>query len=315
MFKLFILIHDSPFLQERYFCIMNLLDGKVASAKLKEEIKGKIATLTKSGHRAPHLAAILIGDDPASHTYVNSKVKNCHEVGITSTLVTRDASIKEEELLQMIQEFNKRDDVDGILVQVPLPKHISENKVTLTIAPEKDVDGFHPVNIGNMVLGLPGFVSATPWGIILLLKHYGIKAEGKRVVIVGRSHTVGTPLSILFSRNTEFGNGTVTLCHSRTKNLKEICHEADILVAAIGRASFIKEDMVKEGAVVIDVGINRVEDPTAKRGFRLKGDVDFENVKDKCSFISPVPGGVGLMTIGALLQNTFDAFIRNNNIN
>lgn len=293
---------------------MNLLDGKVASARLREDLKEKITALTQLGHRAPHLVAILIGDDPASHTYVNSKVKNCNEVGITSTLVAREATITEEELLEIVRQFNKREDVDGILVQVPLPGHISENKVTLTIAPKKDVDGFHPVNIGNMVLGLPGFVSATPWGIILLLKHYGIKAEGKRVVIVGRSHTVGTPLSILFSRNTDFGNGTVTLCHSRTKDLREICLQADILVAAIGRASFIREDMVKEGAVVIDVGINRVDDPTAKRGFRLKGDVDFERVKDKCSYISPVPGGVGLMTIGALLQNTFDAFVRNNNI-
>jgi len=258
--------------------------------------------------------AILIGDDPASHTYVQSKVKNCNEVGIKSTLITHDISITEEKLLEIIDQFNHRTDVDGILVQVPLPKHISENKVTLRIAPEKDVDGFHPINIGNMVLGLPGFVSATPWGIILLLKHYGINAAGKRVVIVGRSHTVGTPLSILFSRNTEYGNGTVTLCHSRTKDLEKICSEADILVAAIGRPLFIKENMVKEGAVVIDVGINRVEDPTAKKGFRLKGDVDFENVKDKSSYISPVPGGVGLMTIAALLQNTFDAFMRNNNI-
>lgn len=293
---------------------MNLLDGKVASASLKEELKGKISGLIQSKNRAPHLVAILVGDDPASHTYVNSKVKNCNEIGITSTLITRDESVTEDELLSLIRQFNGRDDVDGILVQVPLPKHISENKVTLTIAPEKDVDGFHPINIGNMVLGLPGFVSATPWGIILMLKHYGIKAEGKHVVIIGRSHTVGTPLSLLFSRNKEYGNATVTLCHSRTKNLKEICLQADILVAAIGRPLFVTEDMVKEGAVVVDVGINRVEDATAKRGFRLKGDVDFEQVKDKCSYISPVPGGVGLMTIAALLQNTYDAYIRNNHI-
>ncbi|HRN74062.1 MAG TPA: bifunctional methylenetetrahydrofolate dehydrogenase/methenyltetrahydrofolate cyclohydrolase FolD [Ginsengibacter sp.] len=293
---------------------MELLDGKVASAAIKENLKSKTELLTASGKRAPHLAAILIGDDPASHTYVNSKVKNCHEVGIRSTLIQRDDSISEDELLQMIRGLNEDKEVDGILVQVPLPKHISENKVTLTIAPEKDVDGFHPVNIGNMVLGLPGFVSATPWGIILLLKHYGIKAEGKNVVIVGRSHTVGTPLSILFSRNTSFGNATVTLCHSRTHNLEEICRTADILVAAIGKAQFIKEDMVKEGAVVIDVGINRVKDSNTKSGFRLKGDVDFENVKGKCSYISPVPGGVGLMTIAALLTNTFDAYIRNNDV-
>lgn len=291
---------------------MNLLDGKVASASLKEGLKVKISGLVQSGQRAPHLAAILIGDDPASHTYVNSKVKNCNEIGITSTLITHDETISEEELLDIIRQFNEREDVDGILVQVPLPKHISETKVTLTIDPKKDVDGFHPQNIGNMVLGLPGFVSATPWGIILMLKHYGIKAEGKHVVIIGRSHTVGTPLSLLFSRNTDYGNATVTLCHSRTKNLKEICLQADILVAAIGRARFVTADMVKENAIVVDVGINRVEDATAKRGFRLKGDVDFENVKEKCSFITPVPGGVGLMTIAALLQNTFDAYVRNN---
>lgn len=289
---------------------MQLLDGKVASAALRETLKTKIKDKTANGSRPPHLAAILIGDDPASHTYVNSKVKNCHEVGITSTLITHDATITEEELLRQIKSLNKRDDVDGILVQVPLPKHISENKVTLAIDPTKDVDGFHPVNVGNMVLGLPGFVSATPWGIILMLQHYGIKASGKHVVVVGRSHTVGTPISILLSRNTEYGNATVTLCHSRTKDLPAVCREADILVAAIGKPMFITSDMVKEGAVVVDVGINRVDDPSAKKGFRLKGDVDFENVKDKCSYITPVPGGVGLMTIAALLQNTFDAWIR-----
>lgn len=293
---------------------MQLLDGKATSAALREELKGKISKLTSQGHRAPHLVAILIGDDPASHTYVNSKVKNCEQVGIQSTLITHDDTISEEALLDIIRDFNKRDDVDGILVQVPLPKHISEKKVTLTIDPTKDVDGFHPTNIGNMVLGLPGFVSATPWGIILLLQHYGIKAEGKHVVVVGRSHTVGTPLSILFSRSAAFGNATVTLCHSRTKNLKEMCLQADILIAAVGRPLFIKEDMVKEGAVVVDVGINRVEDATAKRGYRLKGDVDFENTKEKCSYITPVPGGVGPMTISALLQNTFDSYIRSNHL-
>lgn len=294
---------------------MQILDGKATSAALKEELKGKISDLTTKGYRAPHLVAVLIGDDPASHTYVNSKVKSCELVGIKSTLVTHDESITEDELLDMIREFNKREDIDGILVQVPLPKHISERKVTLTIDPKKDVDGFHPTNIGNMVLGLPGFVSATPWGIILLLKHYGIKAEGKHVVVVGRSHTVGTPLSILFSRAADYGNATVTLCHSRTKDLKGMCLQADILIAAIGKPLFIKEDMVKKGAVVIDVGINRVEDSTAKRGYRLKGDVDFDQVKDKCSFITPVPGGVGPMTIAALLQNTFDSFRRSSSIN
>lgn len=295
------------------FAGMELLDGKIASAALKQSLKQKIDNLIQSGKRVPHLAAVLIGDDPASHTYVNSKVKNCKEIGIQSTLITHDSSITEGELLSIVKDLNNREDVDGILVQVPLPSHISENKVTLTIDPEKDVDGFHPVNVGNMVLGLPGFVSATPLGILLLLQHYNISASGKRVVVVGRSHTVGTPISILLSRNTSFGNATVTLCHSRTRDLPAICREADILVAAIGRPSFITSDMVKDGAVIVDVGINRVEDPGAKRGFRLKGDVDFENVKEKCSYISPVPGGVGLMTIAALLQNTYDAYIRRAN--
>lgn len=292
---------------------MELLDGKIASAALKDTLKEKIEQETASGKRLPHLAAILVGDDPASHTYVNSKVKNCNETGITSTLITLDADVSEAELLEQINVFNKRDDVDGILVQVPLPKHISEKKVTLAIDPTKDVDGFHPVNVGNMVLGLPGFVSATPWGIVLLMKHYGISAAGKHAVVVGRSHTVGTPISLLLSRNTEFGNATVTLCHSRTKDLGAVCRQADILIAAIGKPLFITADMVKEGVVVIDVGINRVEDTSAKKGFRLKGDVDFENVKEKCSYITPVPGGVGLMTIAALLQNTFDAWKRHTN--
>lgn len=292
---------------------MELLDGKIASAALKDTLKEKIEQETASGKRPPHLAAILVGDDPASHTYVNSKVKNCNETGITSTLITLDADVSEAELLEQINVFNKRDDVDGILVQVPLPKHISEKKVTLAIDPTKDVDGFHPVNVGNMVLGLPGFVSATPWGIVLLMKHYGISAAGKHAVVVGRSHTVGTPISLLLSRNTEFGNATVTLCHSRTKDLAAVCRQADILIAAIGKPLFITADMVKEGVVVIDVGINRVEDTSAKKGFRLKGDVDFENVKEKSSYITPVPGGVGLMTIAALLQNTFDAWKRHTN--
>lgn len=295
------------------FAGMELLDGKIASAALKQSLKQKIDNLIQSGKRVPHLAAVLIGDDPASHTYVNSKVKNCKEIGIQSTLITHDSSITEGELLSIVKDLNNRENVDGILVQVPLPSHISENKVTLAIDPEKDVDGFHPVNVGNMVLGLPGFVSATPLGILLLLQHYNISAGGKRVVVVGRSHTVGTPISILLSRNTSFGNATVTLCHSRTRDLPAICREADILVAAIGRPLFITSDMVKDGAVIVDVGINRVEDPGAKRGFRLKGDVDFENVKEKCSYISPVPGGVGLMTIAALLQNTYDAYIRRAN--
>lgn len=286
---------------------MQLLEGKVASAAIREDLKNKISALISTGKRAPHLAAVLVGNDPASETYVASKVKNCKEIGITSSLFTYESSISEDELLQKINELNANPDVDGILVQVPLPKHISEKKVTNTISPVKDVDGFHPLNIGNMVLGFPSFISATPFGILLLLQHYHISPAGKHVVIIGRSNTVGTPLSILLSRNNDLGNATVTLCHSRTKDLASICRQADILIAAIGKPKFVTADMVKENAVVIDVGINRIKDETKKRGFALKGDVDFENVAPKCSYISPVPGGVGLMTIAALLKNTYQA--------
>jgi len=286
---------------------MQLLEGKVASAAIKEDLKNKILSLVAIGKRTPHLAAILVGNDAASETYVASKVKNCKEIGITSSLFKYENSISESELLEKIIELNNDAQIDGILVQVPLPPHISEKKVINTIVPEKDVDGFHPLNIGNMVLGFPTFISATPFGILLMLKHYNIETKGKHVVIVGRSNTVGTPLSILLSRNNEYGNATVTLCHSRTKNLSEICRQADILIAAIGKPKFITADMVKENAVVIDVGINRVKDDSKKSGFALKGDVDFENVAPKTSFITPVPGGVGLMTIAALLMNTYKA--------
>ena len=287
---------------------MQLLDGRVVSAAIQEELKQKISLLAPG--KMPHLAAILVGNDPASETYVNSKVKNCQETGIISSLFRMDESTTEEELLEKIEELNKQPEINGILVQLPLPKHISEQNVINAISPLKDVDGFHPVNVGNMVLGFPGFVSATPLGIMLMLKHYNIETSGKNVVVIGRSNIVGTPMSLLLSRNSNPGNATVTLCHSRTKNLKEICLAADIIVAAIGKAKFVTEDMVKEGAVVIDVGINRVEDSTKKRGYALKGDVDFENVSPKTSYITPVPGGVGLMTIAALLSNTFDAFQR-----
>jgi methylenetetrahydrofolate dehydrogenase (NADP+)/methenyltetrahydrofolate cyclohydrolase len=239
---------------------------------------------------------------------VASKVKNCKEIGIESSLFRYESSISEEELLNKIEELNNDENIDGILVQVPLPKHISEKKVTLAISPDKDVDGFHPLNVGNMVLGFPAFISATPYGILLLLQHYKIPTSGKNVVVIGRSNNVGTPLSILLSRNNnEYGNATVTLCHSRTKDLQSICLQADIIIAAIGRPKFVTADMVKENAVIIDVGINRVKDESKKSGFALKGDVDFENVAPKCSYISPVPGGVGLMTIAALLMNTFKA--------
>jgi len=291
---------------------MKLLDGKIAAQAIKDELKIKIESFTKSGNRPPHLVAILVGDDPASHTYVNSKIKNCNTIGITSTFLKYDSTISENELLEMIKELNNRPDVDGILVQVPLPKHISEKKVILTIDPAKDVDGFHPINIGNMVLGLPGFISATPLGILLLLKHYGIEVNGKNVVVVGRSNNVGTPISILLSRNNEFGNATVTLAHSRTQDLEKVCKNADILIAAIGKPGFITSSMVKGNAVVIDVGINRVDDAKSAKGYKLAGDVDFENVNQKCSFITPVPGGVGPMTIAALLKNTCQARLNNN---
>src|SRR6185312_12933486 len=287
---------------------MQLLEGKVASSAIKDDLKNKISTLASEGKKIPHLAAILVGNDPASETYVASKVKNCKEVGIASSLFKYETSITEEELLEKIKELNNDTEIDGILVQVPLPKHISEKKVINTISAKKDVDGFHPLNIGNMVLGFPAFISATPYGILLLLEHYKIETPGKNIVIIGRSNNVGTPLSILFSRNNnDYGNATVTLCHSRTKDIQSIAQKADILIAAIGKPKFVTADMVKENAVVIDVGINRIKDETKKSGFALKGDGDFENVAPKCSYITPVPGGVGLMTIAALLMNTFKA--------
>ena len=288
---------------------MQLLEGKVAAAAIKEEIKQKVSGFATQGKRMPHLAAVLVGNNTASETYVNSKVKNCNEVGIVSSLHRLEVTVTETELLDLIASLNSQADVDGILVQLPLPSHISEKKVINAISPDKDVDGFHPVNVGNMVLGFPSFVSATPYGILLLLKHYKIETAGKQVVVLGRSNIVGTPVSILLSRNNESGNATVTLCHSRTKNLEDVCRQADILIAAIGKANFVTASMVKEGAVVIDVGINRVEDANKKNGYRLCGDVDFEKVAPHCSYISPVPGGVGLMTIAALLSNTLQASI------
>jgi methylenetetrahydrofolate dehydrogenase (NADP+)/methenyltetrahydrofolate cyclohydrolase len=287
---------------------MQLLEGKVASAAIKEDIKDKVSALISEGKKVPHLAAILVGNDPASETYVASKVKNCKEVGINSSLFKYESSITEEMLLDKINELNNDEKIDGILVQIPLPKHISEKKVIDTISPKKDVDGFHPLNIGKMVLGFPSFISATPFGILLLLQHYKIETSGKNVVIIGRSNNVGTPLSILLSRNNnDYGNATVTLCHSRTTDIQSICQKADILIAAIGKPKFVTADMVKENAIVNDVGINRIKDDTKKSGFSLKGDVDFENVAPKCSYITPVPGGVGLMTIAALLMNTYKA--------
>jgi methylenetetrahydrofolate dehydrogenase (NADP+)/methenyltetrahydrofolate cyclohydrolase len=286
---------------------MQILDGRLAAKAIKDDLTIKIFALRISGKKIPHLAAVLIGNNAASETYVASKVKSCKEVGITSTLLRFDVSITEEALLKSIHQLNDDKDIDGVLVQLPLPKHISEEKVINAISPEKDVDGFHPVNIGKMVLGLPSFISATPYGILLLLQHYKIGATGKHVVVIGRSNIVGTPISILLSRNADYGNATVTLCHSRTKNLEEICKRADIIIAAIGKPDFVKASMVKENAVVIDVGINRIKDETKKSGYSLTGDVDFKAVAPITSYISPVPGGVGLMTIAALLTNTYNA--------
>ena len=292
---------------------MKLLDGKVASQAIKDNLKEKIIALKAANRKLPHLAAVLIGNNPASETYVASKVKNCEAVGITSSLFRFDDTIKEDELLQKIKELNESEDIDGILVQLPLPKHIAEEKVINAIVPSKDVDGFHPVNVGKMVLGFPSFISATPYGILLLLQHYKIETNGKSVVVIGRSNIVGTPISILLSRNAEYGNATVTLCHSRTKDINELCRQADIIIAAIGKPNFVTADMVKENAVIVDVGINRVKDETKKSGYSLTGDVDFENVSPKVAYITPVPGGVGLMTIAALLTNTYNACVERHN--
>jgi methylenetetrahydrofolate dehydrogenase (NADP+)/methenyltetrahydrofolate cyclohydrolase len=289
---------------------MQLLDGKLAALSIKEDLKTKTAALLAGGKRAPHLAAILVGTDGASETYVASKAKNCAEIGFESTLKRFPSTISEEELLREIDELNNNDDVDGLLVQLPLPKHINDEKVISKINPAKDVDGFHPVSLGKMVIGAPTFIPATPYGILLLLKHYNIETKGKHAVVIGRSNIVGTPMSILLSRKAYPGNCTVTTCHSATTNLKEICLQGDIIVAALGQPEFLTADMVKEGAVIIDVGITRVADASKKSGFALKGDVKFDEVAPKSSYITPVPGGVGLMTIAGLLMNTYNAYLQ-----
>jgi methylenetetrahydrofolate dehydrogenase (NADP+)/methenyltetrahydrofolate cyclohydrolase len=286
---------------------MQLLDGKVVSSAIKEKLRVQVSDRKAKGLKTPHLAAILVGTNGASETYVASKVKNCAEIGFNSTLIRLDTDTTEEKLLEEIKQLNNDDDVDGILVQLPLPKHISEAKVIEAIDPSKDVDGFHPVSVGRMVQGLPSFVSATPYGVMLMLEHYNIPTAGKHAVVIGRSNIVGRPMSVLLSSQHPYGNCTVTVCHSKTANLQEICLQADIVVAALGKAEFLTADMVKDGAVIIDVGITRVVDATKKSGFALKGDVDFANVAQKASWITPVPGGVGLMTIGALMKNTLDA--------
>jgi methylenetetrahydrofolate dehydrogenase (NADP+)/methenyltetrahydrofolate cyclohydrolase len=284
---------------------MQILDGKQAAQAIKDELKISVAQRANEGKKKPHLAAILVGNNGASETYVAAKVKACEETGFKSTLLRLEADISENKLLEAIEELNTDPDVDGILVQLPLPKHISEKKVINTIDPGKDVDGFHPMSVGKMVEGLPTYISATPYGIMLLLEQYKVETKGKHAVVIGRSNIVGRPMSILLSGNSNPGNCTVTLCHSHTTNLKEICLQADIIVAALGIPGFVKADMVKEGAVIIDVGITRVADPSRKSGFKLKGDVDFEEVSPKCSWITPVPGGVGPMTIAALMKNTY----------
>ena len=283
---------------------MQLLDGKALSAIVKAEIKIEVDKIKATGGKKPHLAAILVGNNGASETYVASKIKSCEEIGFTSTLISLPDTTSEAELLSHIQNLNYDDDVDGFIVQLPLPAHISENTVMEAIAPEKDVDGFHPINVGRMCKGLPAYISATPFGILEMLERYKIETAGKHCVVVGRSQIVGLPMSILMQRNAYPGNCTVTICHSRTHNLKEVCQSADILIAALGRPEFITADYVKEGAVVIDVGITRVPDASKKSGFAIKGDVKFEEVAPKSSFITPVPGGVGLMTICGLLTNT-----------
>ena len=286
---------------------MQILDGKVVAQAVKDELKIKTAEFIKEGNPQPHLAAILIGNNGASETYVANKIKSCKEVGFKSSLIRLAEDASELEIVKAITELNNDSTVNGILVQLPLPKGIDEQKIINLIDPDKDVDGFHPVNVGRMVQGLPGFVSATPLGIMLLLEHYKIETAGKHAVVIGRSNIVGRPMSVLLSQNTNPGNCTVTLCHSKTKNLKEFCLEADIIVAALGKIGFLTADMVKENAVIIDVGITRIPDASKKSGYAIKGDVDFENVAPKTSFITPVPGGVGLMTIAALLKNTFYA--------
>lgn len=286
---------------------MQLLDGKATSEAIKSELAEEVSKIKAEGGKIPHLAAVLVGDNGASITYVNAKVKACEKVGFESSLIRLSADVSEEELLNKIEELNQNDSIDGFIVQLPLPKHIDEQKVINAVAPEKDVDGFHPENFGKMALNLPGYVPATPAGIVELLKRYEVETSGKHCVVVGRSHIVGSPMSILMGRNDYPGNCTVTLTHSRTKNLEEIIKTADILIVALGKPEFIKGEMIKEGAVVIDVGITRVADETRKSGFKLYGDVHFQSASEKASYITPVPGGVGPMTIVSLMMNTLKA--------
>ena len=283
---------------------MTILDGKKTSNDIKEEIAVEVSQLISSGGKKPHLAAILVGNNGASETYVNAKVKACEKVGFDSTLIRLNDTISEEELLVEVEKINQNECIDGLIVQLPLPNHIDELKITEAILPQKDVDGFHPANVGRMAINLPTYLPATPAGIIELLKRYKVETSGKHCVVIGRSHIVGSPMSILMARNSYPGNATVTLTHSRTQNLKEICQKADILIVALGKPDFVTAEMVKEGACVIDVGITRVKSDKTKSGWKLKGDVAYEEIVEKCSFITPVPGGVGPMTIAMLLKNT-----------
>ena len=286
---------------------MELLDGKKTSLEIQDELSKKVKSLVSNGLNPPHLVAVLVGNDGPSKTYVNAKVKACDRVGFKSTLHHLSSKVSEVEILKIIKELNEDDSVDGFIVQLPLPDHIDDNKITLAISPKKDVDGFHPENVGKMTLGIPAFLPATPNGIMELLKRYEVPTEGKKTVVIGRSSIVGTPMSILMSRKSNPGNSTVTLAHSRTKNLDDLCKQADILIVAIGIPEFVTSNMVKPNAVVIDVGIHRIEDTSKKNGFRLIGDVNFSEVSSKCSYITPVPGGVGPMTIASLLMNTLIA--------
>ncbi len=295
-----------------YLCAMQILDGKKAAQSIKDELKLNVAQRIAEGKKAPHLAAILVGNDGASETYVAAKVKACEDAGFISTLIRMNAETSEPKLMEQIEKLNNDPDIDGILVQLPLPTQINESNIINAIDAEKDVDGFHPVNVGRMTLGQPTFISATPFGIMLMLQHYKIDTKGKHAVVIGRSNIVGRPMSILLSENKNPGNCTVTLCHSKTQNIKELCLQADIIIAALGKPGFLTADMVKQGAIVIDVGITRMEDATKKSGYRLKGDVDYEAVAPLCSWITPVPGGVGPMTIAALLKNTYNSCIQKN---
>ena len=287
---------------------MEILDGRQLAQTIRAELAEEVKKITAAGNRPPHLAAVLVGDDPASQVYVRNKVRSCEKVGFASTLIRRPADIEEDALLAIVRELNEDDAIDGFIVQLPLPAHINEERITLAIDPKKDVDGFHPVNFGRMAQGLPCYLPATPSGIVEMLRRYEIPTEGREVVVVGRSNIVGTPMSILLSRKANPGNATVTLCHSRTKDLAAHTRRADILIAAIGQAELITADMVKEGVVVIDVGMNRVDDPASSKGYRLTGDVDFEDLRSKASFMTPVPGGVGQMTVVSLLMNTLKAY-------